>query len=64
MSETAYLSALLTEIEARLRQVGATEADFQASVPWTQGHVAHLAGLFGGPPQFDHFDLAAEFLAD
>ena len=44
MSETAYLSALLTEIEARLRQVGATEADFQAILDQILNHFACTAG--------------------
>jgi signal transduction protein with GAF and PtsI domain len=44
MSETAYLSALLTEIEARLKRSGATEADFQAILDQVLDHFACTAG--------------------
>jgi len=44
MSETAYLSALLREIAARLTRSGATEADFQAILDQVLDHFACTAG--------------------
>ena len=44
MSETTYLSALLTEIEARLTRSGATEADFQAILDQVLDQFACTAG--------------------
>ena len=44
MSETAYLSALLTEIEARLKRTGATDAHYQAILDQVLNHFACTAG--------------------
>ena len=44
MSETAYLSALLTEIEARLKRAGATDAHYQAILDQVLNHFACTAG--------------------
>jgi len=44
MSEPAYLSALLMEIEARLRRSGATDAHFQAILDRVLDHFACSAG--------------------
>ena len=44
MSETAYLSALLIEIEARLKRTGATDAHFQAILDQILNHFACTAG--------------------
>jgi signal transduction protein with GAF and PtsI domain len=44
MSETAYLSALLTEIEARLTRAGATDDHFQDVLDEVLNHFACAAG--------------------
>ncbi len=44
MSETAYLSALLTEIEARLNRSEATDAHYQAILDQVLNHFACTAG--------------------
>jgi quinol monooxygenase YgiN len=66
--QKGFVSArMLVDREAnRVRSIGVweSEADFQASVPWTQGHLARFAGLFEAPPVTDHFDLVAEFLKE
>lgn len=44
MSETAYLSALLTELEARIKRAGATDAHFQVILDEILKHFTCTAG--------------------
>jgi heme-degrading monooxygenase HmoA len=62
-----YVSArmLVDRPANRLRSVGfwESEADFQASVAWTQAHLAGFGEFLAAPPVIDGFDLVAELLA-
>ena len=63
-----YVSARLLVDRAanRVRSIGVweSEADYQATVSWTQEHLKRIANHFAGPPTIDGFDLAAEFARD
>lgn len=66
--QKGYVSArlLVDRAAGRIRSMGfwESEADFQASIPWTQKHIARFGEYLSAPPVQEHFDLAAEFLKD
>ena len=57
---------LLDRAANRMRTVmfWESEADFQATVAWAQGHIARFGEFLAAPPVVDGFDVVAEIEKD